>query len=80
MGKWQDGEVLGFDNDDLVVYVKTHPRLQRIDIYVRNISKTRSRLLAYYSDDVSEWDVMRWLKEDYPELNLKIDEDEYDDD
>ena len=65
---WQDGETIHFDNDDIVVYVRTHPRLGCIDVYMQRLDRHNAKFLGRYEDRTSEWQLRQWLMEDHPEL------------
>ena len=65
---WTDGSTLPFDNDDAVVYVRTHPRLHCVDVFVQWLDKKRPKFLGRFDDRSSEWTIMHALMEDHPEL------------
>lgn len=67
---WTDGETIPFDNDGVVVFVRTHPRLQCIDVYYWDVNRKNNKFIGRYSDDESEWMVRKWIMERHPELGL----------
>lgn len=69
---WNDGDVIGFDNDDVVVHVRVHPRLHCVDVYYWSVGRKNHKFIGRYSDDCSEWELMRYLVKAHPELGLRI--------
>lgn len=73
---WTDGECVSFDNEDVVVHVKTHPRLGCIDVYYWCVGRVNHKFIGRYDDSISEWELRRTLAEDNPKLNLVFEETE----
>lgn len=73
---WTDGETISFDNDDVVVHVRTHPRLHCIDVYYWNVNRKNHKFIGRFEDRMSEWSVRNALMENHPELGLKYTEED----
>lgn len=69
---WIDGETIYFQNDDVVVHVRVHPRLHCIDVYYWTVGMKNHKFIGRYSMDCSVWELQNFIIEDHPELNLRL--------